>query len=360
MIDPNEFTVSIFNGEPKLEKYIGNKETVVIPEEFKRIGFGAFKDCKCIKEVVIPGSVNCIAARAFQGAVNLEKVTFSEGLETIEHEAFSGCENLKEAILPDSLKVMDYAAFMLCKKLEKITFGKKLKILAANVTNRCTGIQSLTIPATLQKVDEINGMAGLKTLIVESELKKNKKIYVIDCNELIDIRFPEGTDPARIYVVACSKAKQVFIGDKPYEIYYKKLVGTLIPPAKKASAAPDTSIPVEFHYDEKLESFVCEYKGLQFAADNEPDEQACNTVRVLAENYIANLNKIVKFMLPDLKEIYGKVTAKTAITKLGKPTIRFENGTVTYLEQTFDDEHIFEFEFMDDEFEDLDNFVIDG
>ena len=38
MIDPNEFTVSIFNGEPKLEKYIGNKETVVIPEEFKRIG----------------------------------------------------------------------------------------------------------------------------------------------------------------------------------------------------------------------------------------------------------------------------------------------------------------------------------
>ena len=125
MIDPNEFTVSIFNGEPKLEKYIGNKETVVIPEEFKRIGFGAFKDCKCIKEVVIPGSVNCIAARAFQGAVNLEKVTFSEGLETIEHEAFSGCENLKEVILPDSF--IDKNVKLDCAVIDRLSIVTHIK-----------------------------------------------------------------------------------------------------------------------------------------------------------------------------------------------------------------------------------------
>ena len=361
MINPNEFIVSVFNGEPKLEKYVGNEEIVVIPEEFKRIGFGAFMDCKSIYEVVIPGSVNCIAARAFKGAVNLERVTFSEGLETIEHEAFSFCKKLKEVNLPDSLKVLEYAAFMNCEELERITFGKRLKKLETSVIYRCVSMPRLTIPATIQKIDDINGMNGLRSLYVESELKKNKKVNIIDCAELTEIVFPEGFDYARISIVSCSKAKQVLIGDKPYEIYYEELVGSLIPPKKKSgSVVPDMSIPVKFHYDEKLEMYVCEYRGLQFTTNHEPDDNARNTVRILAENYIAGLNKIVKFMLPDLKKIYGKVTVKTAITKLGKPTIQFENGIVTYLEQSFDGEHIFGFEFMDDEFEALDNFSIDG
>lgn len=33
---------------------------------------------------------------------------------------------------------------------------------------------------------------------------------------------------------------------------------------------------------------------------------------------------------------------------------------VSYFEQDFDHDHIFEFEFMDDEFEELDNFTIGG
>ena len=85
-----------------------------------------------------------------------------------------------------------------------------------------------------------------------------------------------------------------------------------------------------------------------------------NMVRLLAVNYIASFDKIVRFMLPDLKGIYGKVTIKDAKAKLGKPTIDLSRYTVTYLEQTFDGDHIFEFEFMDDEFDKLENFMIDG
>lgn len=40
--------------------------------------------------------------------------------------------------------------------------------------------------------------------------------------------------------------------------------------------------------------------------------------------------------------------------------IDYDNGTVTYLEQSFDGDHIFEFEFLGDEFEDLQYFSIDG
>ena len=90
------------------------------------------------------------------------------------------------------------------------------------------------------------------------------------------------------------------------------------------------------------------------------DDNDKNNVRLFAQNYAAHLDKIVKFMLPDLKDVYGKVTAKDVKAKLGKPRIDLGRYLVTYLEQTFDSEHIFEFEFMDDEFDELENFVIDG
>ena len=36
------------------------------------------------------------------------------------------------------------------------------------------------------------------------------------------------------------------------------------------------------------------------------------------------------------------------------------NGKVTYCEQTFDNVHIFTFEFLDEEFKELQYFAIDG
>ena len=83
-------------------------------------------------------------------------------------------------------------------------------------------------------------------------------------------------------------------------------------------------------------------------------------MRILAEGYLSNLDKIVKLMLPDIQDIYGKTTAKEVKNKLGKPRIDLGRWLVTYPEQSFDGVHIFEFEFSDEEFEDIDNFVIDG
>lgn len=46
--------------------------------------------------------------------------------------------------------------------------------------------------------------------------------------------------------------------------------------------------------------------------------------------------------------------------KLGKPIIDYNQGTVSYCEQTFDDWHLFEFEFLDDQFEKLKCFSVNG
>lgn len=360
MIDANEFVTKKNPDGLTLSKYSGNGEHVVIPDGIVIIGQRAFYKCKSVKTVTIPSSVKTISEEAFMKMENLEEVLFSEGLETIENQAFSECKNLRKADLPNSLKKMEFAVFYGCVKLEKIEFGKKLKKIEADITCRCDSIKSLVIPDHIQKADDINGMGGLTSLIYESDLPKNKKVYIIDCENLTEIVFKKGFANLKgINVVCCPKAEYVTVGDTKYPILVKKNVGTLVLEEDKPKI-PFADEPVDFAYNGESERFECDFKGIVFAVDQEPDDNDKNNVRLFAQNYAAHLDKIVKFMLPDLKDVYGKVTAKDVKAKLGKPRIDLGRYLVTYLEQTFDGEHIFEFEFMDDEFDELENFVIDG
>ena len=63
---------------------------------------------------------------------------------------------------------------------------------------------------------------------------------------------------------------------------------------------------------------------------------------------IWRVNRIINFMLTDLKERYGEVSEEDVKNKLGKPIIDYNQGTDSYCEQTFDDWHLFEFKFLDE------------
>ena len=52
---------------------------------------------------------------------------------------------------------------------------------------------------------------------------------------------------------------------------------------------------------------------------------------------IWRVNRIINFMLADLKEMYGEVSEEDVKNKLGKPIIDYNQGTVSNCEQTFDD-----------------------
>ena len=113
-------------------------------------------------------------------------------------------------------------------------------------------------------------------------------------------------------------------------------------------------------FNEALGQFVLEYNGLIFAWDEEPEEGYMEQVKTISENYITNLKSIIEFMMPDITEIFGDFSLDEVKEKLGKPVIDYDRGQVIYLEQSFDDMHIFTFEFMNDEFKELEYFSIDG
>ncbi len=113
-------------------------------------------------------------------------------------------------------------------------------------------------------------------------------------------------------------------------------------------------------YSEDMEQFVFEYHGLVFAWDEEPEDGYLGQVKLLSENYNSHLDSIIQFMLPSITEIFGKFSVNEIKKKLGRPVICYDNGQVTYLEQSFDEMHIFTFEFLDDSFSELQYFSMDG
>lgn len=119
-------------------------------------------------------------------------------------------------------------------------------------------------------------------------------------------------------------------------------------------------VPSAMLYNEELGEYFVEIQNILFISEEQQDEDYVNGLKRIANNYYDNLNSIIEFMLSDLNEMYGETDAETVKKKLGRPTVDYDNGTVTYLEQAFDNVHIFSFEFLDDEFNEIQYFAIDG
>lgn len=113
-------------------------------------------------------------------------------------------------------------------------------------------------------------------------------------------------------------------------------------------------------FDENLRQFVYEYEGIIFAWDEEPGKDFPDTVKKLAAGYYERLDDIVRHIAPDLKEMYGITDPGEVKSKLEKPVIDLTMGEINYLEHTFDYEHIFTLEYLDDEFKQLSHFSVDG
>jgi len=88
-----------------------------------------FNNMDEITSVVIPASVKKIGPGAFRQCKNLKSVTFAEGslLEEISYNAFEGCVSLETFEPGDNLIKIDHDAFRDCKSLKTINTGDKLE-----------------------------------------------------------------------------------------------------------------------------------------------------------------------------------------------------------------------------------------
>ena len=86
----------------------------------------AFGDCRNLKTVYMPDSVQSLGSGAFWNCYSLKKVRLSDSI-TFLKAPFANCRQLEELELPKNLENMEAPLIISCKKMKKLVVYGKLK-----------------------------------------------------------------------------------------------------------------------------------------------------------------------------------------------------------------------------------------
>lgn len=139
-----------------LIRYVGQSETVVIPEKIEG------------------RTLNLLKNKPFMDA-KVTRVVLPEGLRAVSFWGFANCDPLQEVVLPQSMEDLGEYAFENCGSLVRLVLPQGLKRIQTRCFSNCKALRELRIPGTVTEIgrDAFAGCSSL-TLIVEpgSEAEK--------------------------------------------------------------------------------------------------------------------------------------------------------------------------------------------
>ena len=166
-------------------------QTVNMPDTITKIGWRAFKECKCLSEVNLSKGLTSIGIDAFAYCSSLTELNIPEGVTSIGNGAFSDCYALSKVSLPDSVMKIGNRAFMHtnvediilpsgieeiseavfedCKRLKHIAASDKLKRIGERAFMNCQELTDISIPSTLHDIAS-GAFYGCKRLANENGL----------------------------------------------------------------------------------------------------------------------------------------------------------------------------------------------
>ena len=168
----DNFIYTIENNEAIVTGYVGNDETVTIPEflggypvtaiadegltnkELWSFGYGQYDtNNPWVKEVIIPDTIKKLGKSIFLGLQNLEKISLPNNIKTISPYLFFGCTGLKKFDIPKSVTRIEEGAFMMTG-LEDITIHDDIEFIDGYAFADCYSLKSVVIPTTVKEIGE--------------------------------------------------------------------------------------------------------------------------------------------------------------------------------------------------------------
>ena len=128
---------------------IADKE-VVLPDTVNEIAAGAFSGAR-MEKITIPARLSKVYANTFRGCPNLTTVVFEYGLKEIESYAFADCAKLNNVEIPKTLDTIGSYAFANCTSLTTVTFEEtnvdNPYTLYPHIFEGCTAMTTLQLPS---------------------------------------------------------------------------------------------------------------------------------------------------------------------------------------------------------------------
>ena len=132
-----------------LVKYIGKKESVIIPEGITTLADQAFMQTN-IKSVHFPSSLVLIGNEAFSDCTDILQIDLPNNLQIIGERAFSDCEKLRQITFPSSTTTIGKSAFCRCAELKYIDLSKtKIFEVPQKCFYRCEKMVYCILPSTV-------------------------------------------------------------------------------------------------------------------------------------------------------------------------------------------------------------------
>ena len=177
-----------------LKKYIGNRDTVVIPSTVVTIMDSAFRNRSDIISVIIPNGVTSVGNYAFMYCSSLISVSIPNTVTTIGWAAFRGCEGLNSITIPNSVTSIRGFVFMNCSGLTSVTIPISVASIEVCAFYGCSSLTSVTIPSSVTTIggQAFSGCSGLTSVTIPSSVTSIDGNIFTGCNGLIDVSVESG------------------------------------------------------------------------------------------------------------------------------------------------------------------------
>lgn len=184
---PQEFKIE----NQVLIQYIGDSNSVTIPNGVECIANLAFFRKDHIKHLFIPDSVREIGNLAFYQMSGLSELKLPQSLEIIGENACAML-NVKEISVPSGVRIIPKGAFSYNHFLKRLTLHEGISEISNSAFRTCDRLTELNIPPSVKKIDAY-AFAGCSSLISVTLCDELEEIGVEsfgNCNNLRKIKIP--------------------------------------------------------------------------------------------------------------------------------------------------------------------------
>ena len=210
--DSREKCNAIINKVDSFNTLVYGCRNTVIPQSVKAIGKSAFTDVLGLKKITIPSGVTRAHNSAFQNCSDLEEVDI-KALDNISPYMFANCKKLKKVILPDTIEDIGLGAFQNCSSLEEIVLPESIKLIHSHAFDGCKKLKRINIPHNISTIPPsmFDRCESLETIDIPQNIKEISLCAFQGCSKLTDIKLPEQLVSLGGYAFGDTKIKNIHL-----------------------------------------------------------------------------------------------------------------------------------------------------